>query len=620
MKQGQDSMKNIEVISAGKRHSLQARPQSNLMRCLMDAGIIEGSECGGRGVCGKCAVKVHSGRFAPQEEGECAHAVCRNGEVLACRSLVTEDAVIEIGSGHDDVQRKVRLPNLQKDRNFTDPPVEKKFLQLTEPSLRDQISDLERILSQVGKNKKVSHALLAELPALLRQSDFAVTAVLIEDELIAVEAGDTTRHQYGFIVDIGTTTVAIYLVDIHSGEAVDADGMANPQRIFGADVLSRISASAESEGRKKLQSLAIEGISAAMRTLLARNGVDERHVYLVVAVGNTTMSHLFLGVDPANLAIAPFIPCYRPRVSLKGEKLGLPIHPEGYVHVLSNISGYVGSDTLGVAMATKLWEQKGFSLAVDIGTNGEIILGYKGWVLACSAAAGPAFEGAHIEQGMRAGDGAIEKVSFKNDAVQLQVIGDAPPQGICGSGLIDAVAGLLRVGLIEPSGKFVNEKNPAFSQPLASRLRAGSEGMREFVLAYAGEYGNAQDIVITQKDIRELQLAKAAIAAGIEVLLSEVKIDASKIDRLYLAGAFGNYLDRENAVVLGLFPGIPVEKIIPIGNAAAEGAGMCLLSVGQRKTADRIAAFVKPVELSTRTDFNDLWVRAISFPKVANRS
>ena len=300
------------------------------------------------------------------------------------------------------------------------------------------------------------------------------------------------------------------------------------------------------------------------------------------------MSHLFLGVDPKNLSVAPFIPCYRPRTVVKGGRLGLPMHPEGTVHVLANISGYVGSDTLGVAMATKLWEQKGYSLAVDIGTNGEIILGYKGWLLACSAAAGPAFEGAHIQNGMRAGDGAIESVLLENGTVRLGVIGDMPPQGICGSGLIDAVAELLRCGLLGVSGRLAGEKSPALSQPLGGRLRTVG-GMREFVLAFAGEQGNERDIVITQKDIRELQLAKAAIAAGIAVLLKEVKIEASQIDRIYLAGAFGNYLDREKAVALGMFPGISVDKIIPIGNAAAEGAGLCLLSLGERKMADRIA-------------------------------
>ncbi len=609
---------NIEVISARKRYRLQAEAGSGLMDCLIKAGVMDATECAGRGICGKCAVKVHSGELAPTGEGPAEAQT--NGRVLACRSLIKESVVIEIPCGKDDIKRKVCLPGLQQQERFEDTPVEKHFIQMSAPSLRDQLSDLERILAQVGKNKKAPRSLLKDLPDLLRRSDFAVTATLIGDDLIDIEAGDTHTQSYGFIVDVGTTTIAIYLVDLHTGAVLDADGKANPQRTFGSDVLSRISvASAENGNREKIQAVTLEAVSDSMRHLLKRHGVAERNVYNVIVVGNTTMSHLFLGVDPKNLAVAPFIPCYRNRVSMKGGDLGLPMHPEGTLHVLPNISGYVGSDTLGVAMATKPWEQKGYSLAVDIGTNGEIILGYKGWMLACSAAAGPAFEGAHIHNGMRAGKGAIETVCFENNGIKLGVIGEAAPQGLCGSGLIDAVAELLRAGLLDARGRLADETSEATGRPLGDRLRV-SNGMREFVLVLAGEQGSEQDIVITQKDIRELQLAKAAIAAGIAVLMQEVKINASQIDRLYLAGAFGNYLDRENAVALGMFPGIPAEKIIPIGNAAAEGAGLCLLSAGQLKMADRIAAFVKPVELSARADFNEQFVREIGFPPVEGKS
>ena len=612
------SIMNIEVLAGGKRYRFQSEAGTSLKDCLLKAGILEGAECGGRGICGKCAVKVRSGTLAPVEGDESFLMTRGDGKVLACQSLIREDVVIEISAGRDDVRRKVRLPNLQKEKKYSDSLIEKKFIQLSKPSLRDQASDLERILAQVGKNKKVAFSLLGGLPEIVRKADFEVTAVLVEDELIAVEPGDTHALRYGFILDIGTTTIAVYLVDLLSGEVLDADGTANPQRVFGADVLSRITAAAGRENLEKMQAVTIKGISETMRGLLRSLSIDENHVYSVVAVGNTTMSHLFLGVDPKNLSVAPFIPCYRPRTVVKGGRLGLPMHSEGTVHVLANISGYVGSDTLGVAMATKLWEQKGYSLAVDIGTNGEIILGYKGWLLACSAAAGPAFEGAHIQNGMRAGDGAIESVLLENGTVRLGVIGDMPPQGICGSGLIDAVAELLRCGLLGVSGRLAGEKSPALSQPLGGRLRTVG-GMREFVLAFAGEQGNERDSVITQKDIRELQLAKAAIAAGIAVLLKEVKIEASQIDRIYLAGAFGNYLDRKKAVALGMFPGISVDKIIPIGNAAAEGAGLCLLSLGERKMADRIASFVKPVELSTHVEFNDLFVREIGFPPLGGK-
>ncbi len=604
----------LEVIASGKRHVVEAEAGSNLMECLRKADLLEGAECGGRGVCGKCVVAVHSGEFDPVEKG--ANFRRPDGKILSCLSLVKEDAVIEVPSSKDDINRKVRLPNLRRDVDYPDGPVKKLFLQLEKPSLRDQQSDLERILARVGRQVSFPYSLLPELPNILRSADFAVTAVVVDDELIAVEPGDTTALSYGFILDVGTTTVAIYLADMKNGDVIDAAGIANPQRGFGADVLSRITAAATVENRREMQTLTLDGIAEAMQVLLTRQGVDPARVYTVIMVGNTTMSHLFLGVDPANLAMAPFIPCYRSRTVHKGAALRLPVHPEAHVHVLPNISGYVGSDTMGVAMATKLWELDGVSVAVDIGTNGEILLSSKGEVWACSAAAGPAFEGSHIKQGMRAGEGAVEKVTLENDAVNIQVIGKSAPVGICGSGLIDAVAELVRVGLLEPTGRFVNEKSPAFAQPLARRLRTGADGIREFVLVYAGEHRAKEDIAVTLKDVRELQLAKAAIAAGIEVLLKEAGIeDASKIDRLFLAGAFGNYLDREKAVALGLFPGVSVDKIVPVGNAAAEGAGLCLLSTGERAASDDIATRIHPVELSARTDFNDLWVRCIGFPK-----
>lgn len=603
----------IEIIMEGRKSRIESSPGANLAEALVSSGLVEGTECN-RGVCGKCAVRLLSGSVATLDEGR--PVKCPEGYILACRSLLGDsDISIELKSAKDDINRKVRLPNLGKGQSHDDVPVRKVHLALEPPTLQDQASDIERILAGLDGVKTVRASVLRHLPSVLRNSNFDVTAVICGEELCAVEPGDTTGKNYGFIVDIGTTTVAIYLVNLDTGEPIDAEGLANPQRSFGADVLSRISACSDDDKLDKLQGLVVEGISDTLKRLVAKNGVDPQHVYSLVAVGNTTMSHLFMGVEPANLAMAPFIPCYRPRMELQGRHLGLPINPEARIEILANISGYVGSDTLGVAMATRPWEKPGCTLAVDIGTNGEILLGKGNELYACSAAAGPAFEGAHIGQGMRAGKGAIEKVRVKGDKVELEVIGDCPPTGICGSGLIDAIAELLRAGIITFTGRFALPDSPAAKSALGSRLREGKDGVREFVLARAGEYGNDADIVISQKDIRELQLAKSAIAAGIAILYKEAGIDASDVDRLYLAGAFGNYLDRENAVALGIFPGIPVEKIIPVGNAAAEGAGLCLVSLAELGMSDEIASRVKPVELSGRSDFTDLWVKCMNFPK-----
>lgn len=600
----------IDVIRDGNKTRIEAERGANLAEALVAANLVEGTECN-RGVCGKCAVRLVSGTVE-QMDGK-ASANCPPGYVLSCRSLVGDsDITIQLKSAKDDIHRKVRLPNLGTGANYADSPVRKVYMELNAPSLHDQASDIERILARLPGVSTVRTSVLGNLPSLLRKADFKVTAVVSGNDLCAIEPGDTTGDNYGFIIDIGTTTVAIYLVNLNTGEPVDANGLANPQRSFGADVLSRISACTDETQTARLQHLVVDGIGDTIKKLMVKNEVKPQNIYSIVIVGNTTMSHLFLGVEPANLAVAPFIPCYRPRMELTGSHFGLPTHPEARIEVLANISGYVGSDTLGVAMATRPWEKDGCSLAVDIGTNGEILLGVGENLYACSAAAGPAFEGAHIAHGMRAGDGAIEKVRIKDGEIELMVIGESAPKGICGSGLIDAIAELLRAGVITQTGRFA--ANIADGK-LAQRLRTNEEGIREFVLVHAGEKGSEHDIVISQKDIRELQLAKSAIAAGIAILCKEAGIKAGDVDRLYLAGAFGNYLDRDNAVALGIFPGVPVEKIIPVGNAAAEGAGHCLVSLSELSRSDEVAAKVKPVELSTRADFTDLWVKCMNFPK-----
>ena len=294
------------------------------------------------------------------------------------------------------------------------------------------------------------------------------------------------------------------------------------------------------------------------------------------------------------------------------------MHPEGEVSVLPNSAGYLGSDILSVVLSTEMHAQEGYSLAVDIGTNAEIVLSGKGRILACAAAAGPAFEGAHIHNGMRAGDGAIEGVRIEGGGIILKTIGDTPPQGICGSGLIDAAVALLRGGLLDQRGRLAEEEKDAPASSLKSRIRVRG-GMREFVLLFVGEQGSGQDIVITQKDIRELQLAKGAVAAGIRVLTEEMGINAAHIDRVFLAGAFGNYINKEHAVALGMFPDITAGVISSVGNAAGEGARRCLLSIAQRKTIDRLSASVQPIELSAHPAFNTNFLRELNFPPVGIR-
>lgn len=607
---------HITVYCRGKKTSVEARSGDNLARTLVGAGLLAGVECG-RGQCGKCAVKLVSGKINPLVPNEDITKNLPDGCILSCRCLVgDEDIVIETAKNAAPAFNKAMLPGLGENTLSRRPLVKKFFLELPIPSENDRQADLERVLSALDGEISFNPDILHDLPSILRESGFKITAVLIDDKLVKMEPGDTSAENYGIAIDLGTTSIAVYLVDINSGKVIDAMALANPQRSSGADVLSRIAACGNDEIRQAMQIKTVAETNVAIETLLGKNGINEDRIYHIVVVGNTTMSHLFLGLDPQNIAIAPFIPCFRSRISLPACELGYSICPNARIDILANISAHVGSDALGVAIATRAWEKEGFSLAVDIGTNGEILLVGNGKFWSCSAAAGPAFEGAHISCGMRAGEGAIEKIIFRGGKIIPGIIGNGPPKGLCGSGLIDGIAELLKAGILLSTGNFINDMPLDYNKiRYFNRIRIGEKGVREFVLVNKGEYGSDRDIVITQKDIRELQLAKAAIAAGIEILFREAEITADQVERVYLAGAFGNYLDKVNALTIGLIPGISREKIISAGNAAADGAIRCLLSKDDLEESDIMAVSIQATDLSGRKDFNDIWLKFLDFPE-----
>jgi len=425
-----------------------------------------------------------------------------------------------------------------------------------------------------------------------------------------------TGRKYGLAFDLGTTTVVGWLVDLDTGDTLAARAVTNPQNVYGADVISRIGHAGTHEGLRQLQQKILAACNEIIRCLLDEGRVAGDEIYEIVAVGNTTMSHLFLGIDPTFLATAPYVPAFAGRMELEARELGLDVMPAGRVVVLPNIAGYVGSDTVGVMLATDIGRRPGFCLAVDIGTNGEVVLAGRGRLLTCSTAAGPAFEGARIRHGMRAAAGAIEGVRIDGGEVGLEVIDDATPLGICGSGLLDAAAAMVQVGLISPTGRLLPPESLPEGVPpgLKERLRRGKDGT-EFVLAQDGSVATGEDIVITQKDIRELQLAKAAIYAGIQVLLKELEVTPEEIDEILLAGAFGNYIKIDSALALGLLPAVAPGRIKAVGNAAGDGARMALISGTARAEASDLARRAGHVELSTWPDFQDEFVNAMYFPK-----
>ena len=497
------------------------------------------------------------------------------------------------------------------------PAVQKRYLELAEPSLADQASDLERVLAQLDDlEPRAELSVLKTLGRTLREADYKVTAVVVDDVLIAVEPGDTTARRFGIAFDLGTTTVVATLLDLSTGTPAGVESALNSQQPFGADVITRISATMMDPGAlDKLQNLAHETLAELAQAVCAQGGVEPDEVYEVAVAGNATMTHLVLGIDPEPLGMAPFIMATRlyPEVLAADLGLGGVVHPRARAVVFPAFGAYVGGDITAGLLASGMDRDARVRLFVDIGTNCEIVLGNRDWLLATAAPAGPAFEGAAIRCGMRAADGAIEVVTMTPDELTLKVIGDVEPQGLCGSGLVDAVTGLVRVGLLDSSGRFISEeaaRDVARAGGPADQI--GKE--RVFVLHWRGPKPPEDSIYLSQRDVRELQFAKAAIATGWQILLEEAGLTAADVKQVLLAGSFGSYLSPASAIRIGLVPEVPVMRVVSAGNVAGEGAKMALLSLRERAGGLALLEEVRYVELSDRADFNDRFVEQLPFP------
>ncbi len=594
---------------------------TNLLQAANQAGMYIEGDCAGRGTCGKCRIKITGDvNFSPTaaEEKHLSSNELESGWALACQRTVDRDMIIEVPIQKDAHLRKTTLAGGVEEL-VADPVVEKVAVKLSRPAVNDQTADLERLLGHLERpGLAVELRDLSGFPSLLRENSYSVTAALAGNKIVSIEPGDTTDQNYGVAFDIGTTTIMGSLIDLKTASVIAVAASTNPQNAFGADVISRIThASGGKENLKQLQDKVIEAVNMIIKDLLKQTRVARDRVYELVAVGNTTMSHLFMGVDPTYLAPAPFVPAYSRALEVEAAELGLKINPSGRITFLPNIAGYVGSDTIGVILATGMDLRKDNCAAIDIGTNGELVVAANGRLMACSTAAGPAFEGAQIKHGMRAAAGAIEACDYLEGEIKLGMIDDARAIGICGSGLIDAAAALLDAGLIEPSGRFVNpEDNPEkVPDNFKERLRQGKGGF-EFVLVPAKESDTGEDIVLTQGDLRELQLAKGAIYAGLMILLKEAGIKADDLDQVLLAGAFGNYVRKESALTIGLLPPLPPDKIVAVGNAAGDGSKMALASKVIRERAIALPDKVEHLELSTRSDFQDIFIDAMAFQKI----
>jgi len=614
-----DSRPHFHVTFEPEGRTVSVMAGTTLVEAAGRAGVILDTPCGGTGTCGKCRVQIVLNPPAPSEmdRRHCSDDELEQGFRLACQARVEQEMRVVVPLTTRFFDQKI-LTDGRGLRVALHPTVTKAHLQLAEPSIEDQRADADRLRAAlVEKHVEPSLKVLRDIPGLIRKHRFDVTAVTAEGRLIAVEPGNTSHQNYGVAFDIGTTTVVGFLIDLTTGREAAVAARSNPQIAFGDDVVSRIRHTTENaNGLKELQTR----IAACMNDIIGEccraAKIRLKDVYEITAVGNTTMGHILLGIPPEFVAQAPYVAAVRRSVNVSAREIGIRIHPNGLVHVLPNIAGFVGADTVGVILAADMIEAKEPVLAIDIGTNGELVLATPDKLITCSTAAGPAFEGARIKHGMRAATGAIDKIMITSD-VEYNVIGDAPAQGLCGTALIDLVAELLRVGALDTMGRLLPPEEMPGNVPDAVKRRivSGENNALDFVIVPKDATAFDGPLVLTQRDIRELQLAKGAIAAGVAILLKEGGLSPEALGRVLLAGAFGNFIRRKQAKRIGLLPDVTTDRILYIGNAAGAGARMALLSRRCKNTADRISEETEYLELAARADFQTEFMSAMLFPE-----
>ncbi len=548
------ALNTLKVTFLPENTHVHVLPVTTVLEAAGRADIVIETPCGGKGTCGQCKVLLTRNVPKPTaaERDLLSAEEISKGVRLACQTQITADMTFEV-------------------------PAASRFL----------------------GQKILAHGL---------------EAVYKLQPAVSLDPADSVGRLYGAAFDIGTTSVVGALFDLTRGEQVALAAQPNPQIPLGDDVIARIKHASDG-GLQQLQTLLVDSVNQMIEEMCAQTGAGTESVYEVVFDGNTTMNHILLGIDPTSLAQAPYNAVLLDSKLLPASELGIRIRPSGRVYAMANIAGYVGGDTVGVILAAGMHEQEGVRLALDVGTNGEIVLGGRDRLVACSTAAGPAFEGARITHGMRAAKGAIEKVIIDGD-LRMNVIGSHSPRGICGTGVIDAVAALLDAGIVEPTGRMLPQSELPQDLPEALKKRVVERhGQVCFELADAEQTATGEPICLTQRDVREVQLGKGAIAAGINIILQEYGAAAEDLDRVLLAGAFGNFVRARSVVRIGLLPSVPLSKVEFIGNAASTGAKMVLAAKTCRETAESIAKHTEYIELAGRADFQMQFVDAMMFPE-----
>lgn len=590
----------------------------NLRLLANSSGVFIRSDCNGDGTCGKCRVIVAEhgvslGDLTYSERDLLTEREVRQGYRLACQVSVKEDLVVRIPEETGLRIRQVQSTGLERE-TLLDPSVKKVHIKITEPTLSDVLPDSERLIEALRRDGNlpdlcIDPDLLPILPRLLRECEWDVTAVLPTlGHVCAIERGDTTSQLYGYAVDIGTSKLVGVLVDLSAGKTVSTLFVENPQLVYGEDIMSRMSYAMKAhENSLQLKSSVLSAINQLLERSCADAGITPSQVYELVIVGNTAMHHFLLGIESRHLALSPYVPAVKAPLDLHANDVGILAHPHANVHMLPLVAGYVGADAVADVLASGMRESDELSLLLDIGTNTELFVGNRKGIVSCSCASGPAFEGAHIRQGMKAVYGAIERVRIDPTTlnVECETVGGEKPVGICGSGMLDAVAELLRCRVIDSKGRF---------QKIENRCLTEVAGDRAFVLTQPEETSTGDAVMITQKDIGEVQLAKAAIHAGCAILMRHAGVRASDLRRVYIAGSFGNYVNPASARLLGLIPEVPTQTVKFVGNTAIAGAKMCLSSVEARSEAKRIGEQVKYIELGADADFSREYAASMYLP------
>jgi uncharacterized 2Fe-2S/4Fe-4S cluster protein (DUF4445 family) len=594
----------IDFEPVGRRGKCQRN--ESLLACARRLGVGISSVCGGKGACHACKVQVLSGTVSKPTPNE--HETFNSQELkerwrLACQTYPASDVKLVIPAESMTTPQRLQVEGLEV-KVSPEPSVRVYRLQLSAPSLKAPQADADRLLKALSQQHKlrctrIDIGALRTISDQLRSWKWKSQAIVRNGEVIAILPPKS--RQLGLAIDLGTTKIAGYLVDLSDGRALAAKGVMNPQISYGEDIISRITTVVQSpQNAAALQKLAADAINELCVDLCAEAGAKPQEILEAVVVGNTAMHHLFLHLPVKQLVLSPFVPAVSRALEVKAGELGLNIAPGAYVHLLPNIAGFVGADHVSMLLATNAWQAKETTVALDIGTNTEVSLIYREKITTTSCASGPAFEGGHIKYGMRAATGAIERLRVDGSKIQYQTIDGAPPVGICGSGILDALAQLYLAKIIDEGGRIIDNR---------PRVRA-YKGQREFILVSKEERKGKPAITITQHDVRELQLAKAAIRTGIQILLETSGCTEHDIKQVIIAGAFGTYIDISSAVTIGMLPSLPLSHFWQVGNAAGAGARLALISLKSRAQAEAIASRVSYIELASSPSFQRTFVQA----------